>query len=238
MIIQTDLWIHISTAFLVGFLGSVHCIGMCGPLIIGTCSIAKIKQSSKSSIWFLLGKLISYSILGFIVGLIGSWLIKNELFSHTSSYLSIAFGVLMIGVITYYWFFAAKSQSQFVATLYRKLSAFVNATDRQGIRSTVLLFSTGFMTALLPCGLLYGMALQSSSTASPLTAMLMMASFGIGTSPALFSVNVIFHKIPISLKRYASRLGEIILLISAAILIYRGIMGLLKISHGVSCCDH
>ena len=55
-----------------GFLGSLHCIGMCGPIALALPSQSKSKLSFYSGrLLYNLGRVITYSIMGLIIGLIG-----------------------------------------------------------------------------------------------------------------------------------------------------------------------
>ena len=84
------------TALLFGLLGSFHCVGMCGPIafllpVDRTNNYTKIFQISL----YHIGRILSYSIIGLIFGIVGKTL---NIFGFQQQ-LSIAIGVLMIVVI-------------------------------------------------------------------------------------------------------------------------------------------
>ncbi|MCX7836181.1 MAG: sulfite exporter TauE/SafE family protein [bacterium] len=232
-----DVWLSISTALVTGLLGSIHCVGMCGPLVAGTCGLAKLKSNTFSAIVYLIGKLVSYSLIGLLVGFIGSWIVSQNWIKHFSAYFSIFIGTAMIAVIVYFWIFPATAQTLKVTSIFNHLlrNSVSNGKKNKTIFLTV--FAVGFFTALLPCGLLYAMILSAATEETAFASLLVMFSFGLGTSPALFLVGSVFGKIPFFVKKYASKLGEIILLISGLVMIYRGVNGLLSKKGHLQCCE-
>lgn len=232
------IWFDLTVAFFTGVLGSIHCVGMCGPLILGTCAIAKVKQNILGTTAYLIGKLISYALVGLIVGALGAWLISQAWIKNVAAYFSIALGTAMIAVIIFYWVFPAKSQALFATQVLKKVSKFISPEEKNQKQSYLILGLTGFFTALLPCGLLYAMILRAAAEHSPVLSMFVMISFGLGTSPALLIVGSILSKLPQTFRRHANKVGEIILLITAAIILYRGIMGLISKEGKMDCCDN
>jgi sulfite exporter TauE/SafE len=80
-------------AFLLGFLGSMHCVGMCGPIVLAIPINNKNKISPYiSNILYNFGRVITYSFLGLIFGFIGQSLSIIVLQSH----ISITFGSLIL----------------------------------------------------------------------------------------------------------------------------------------------
>src|SRR5690625_5954629 len=84
------------TAFLFGLLGSFHCIGMCGPIafILPVDRTSRAKGMWQTSLYHM-GRLLTYTIIGVLFGLIGS---SFQLFGFQQG-LSIAMGVLMLLVL-------------------------------------------------------------------------------------------------------------------------------------------
>src|SRR5699024_11221396 len=80
------------TVFLFGLLGSFHCIGMCGPIafMLPVDRTSRAKGMWQTSLYHM-GRLLTYTIIGVLIGLIGS---SFQLFGFQQG-LSIAMGVLM-----------------------------------------------------------------------------------------------------------------------------------------------
>ncbi|HWA06847.1 MAG TPA: sulfite exporter TauE/SafE family protein, partial [Ignavibacteria bacterium] len=77
------------TGFLVGLLGSFHCIGMCGPIAI---ALPKTNNLVVSRLLYNFGRVITYSMLGLLFGMLGS---RLEMFG-LQRIISISLGVLII----------------------------------------------------------------------------------------------------------------------------------------------
>ena len=82
----------ITMAFVMGLLGSFHCLGMCGPIAM---ALPMGHRSNSSRLWggavYNLGRVFTYSFLGLILGLAGDFLISSEI----QNTVSVAFGVLI-----------------------------------------------------------------------------------------------------------------------------------------------
>lgn len=167
------------SALLLGFFGSVHCLTMCGPLALAF--------GPKKNVWLSrsaqnLGRVITYSIMGATIGLIGAQI--N--FFGVQQKLSLFMGVLII-------LFALstllkKKASGFVSSnIVMKLHKWFNPTKRSGVERY---FVFGLINGLLPCGLTY-LALASAITmGSVYESAAYMFLFGLGTIPSLLLVGV------------------------------------------------
>lgn len=173
--------------FLIGLVGSIHCAGMCGGLVMACGS----KVSNNIS--YQLGRLVSYSILAILSGVIGSYFS----FTKSSPIYSIIPGVL-IGIV-FIWLgikvFLVNSSRIKIPNIVSKMiySSWSKVLPQKGevvTRSTS--FSIGAFSILLPCGLLYGVILALGSFNSPLWALLCIFTFWLGTLPMMgFAPNLI-----------------------------------------------
>ncbi len=178
-------WYHVfEIGFLMGLLGSVHCIGMCGPLVMAL-PISQLSNVKKVGSIFLyhLGKMLSYASLGVLFGLIGSWFP----ISIVQANLSIVIGCIMIVYVLYV--FVVKQKKEFIKLnfLYNPI---VNQLGKLFKSRFVLSFVLiGFLNGLLPCGMVY-LALSSAMATQSITqGGLFMLFFGLGTMPALILVS-------------------------------------------------
>ena len=211
------------TALVAGLAGSLHCIGMCGPLATVGCragfAAAPLRSRGGfragnliSPALFVAGKFLSYSLFGLLAGLLGAALIGSGLLGRTTGILSIAGGVLMIILIAVSrvgsWTGRTASLSVYIARVALKF----------GTKAPLLL----------------GVA-RSAAAGEAVQGMALMQAFGLGTTPALLGLGMIVRWIPQKWNRFGSVLGEIILIITAAILIWRGFAGL-SAPTTPSCC--
>ena len=225
------------TALVAGLAGSLHCIGMCGPLATVGCRARFAASHPRSPgglrggkfqipLLFVAGKFLSYSLLGLVAGWLGAVLIGSGLIGRTTGVLSIAGGVLMIILIIIsrigLWTGRTASLSVYIARSALKF----------GTKAPLLL---GVAAALLPCGLLYAMVARSAAAGEAWHGMALMQAFGLGTTPALLGLGLLLRWIPQKWNRFGPVLGEIILIITAAILIWRGLAGLSAPS-APACC--
>jgi len=174
----------------IAFLGSFgHCVGMCGGIVIAYSS-TKVQQGwsktqqSFSHLLYSLGRIITYSVLGAIFGYIGS----VATFSNTANgvlWLVAGFAMLLTGLslLGKVKFLALIEHSFSKSTWYQKI--FRALISSQSFLSFFLL---GMLNGLLPCGFVYFFAITAASTADPLYGAIVMATFGISTVPALFSL--------------------------------------------------
>jgi len=187
---------------LAGFLGSYHCIGMCGfipPLI-------QYKNWLLGNILYSAGRIFTYGFLGFVAGYLGMFFHSVE-FQTFQKVLSIALGIFMIllglqitgqikekGVPGLDYVFETVAD---ILSKFRKHPFFL-----------------GMFNGFLPCPLVYAMLLQAVLEKSPVKGFIVMVLFGIGTVPAMFFSSYIFKKVsPAFRKRLASLSGLIVILL-------------------------
>jgi len=182
--------VNILSIITIAFLGSFgHCIGMCGGIIIAYSSTkiddewSKTKQSL-AHILYSSGRILTYTMLGFIFGFLGGVAMFNNL---ANGILLIVAGIFMIlaglslsGKIKFLTLLEHSfSSDSWYTKLFRELLQ---------TKSLFSFFVLGMLNGLLPCGLVYFFAVTAASTASPFYGALVMFIFGLSTTPALFSL--------------------------------------------------
>ena len=179
----------ISMAFMTGLLGSAHCIGMCGGLV----SALSITADGRSSgllfhILYNLGRIITYSFIGFLVGWLGSaMVVKNSLQDVTRVLLiSSDLFIILVGLGSAGLFAKLNLMTLEIGGPIQAMSKAVKGLRKLPPAMSAL--PLGLLFGFLPCGLLYAMALTAVQSADSITGALTMAAFGLGTFPALFLV--------------------------------------------------
>ena len=181
---MSDLLIKISEAsllglvplgFMAGLMGSLHCVGMCG-------AFATSCHSKKSHAFaYHFGKTFSYTILGALAATIGAsltFLIQNPYFK--------AVPAVFLGLV-FIWL-GIKNSKPTALSLPKGLMSLNQRWLGKSYRMNggpLRSFSIGLFSALLPCGLLYGVLFSFAALQSPVHGAVGMLSFGIGTAPAL-----------------------------------------------------
>lgn len=203
------------TAFVTGFLGSGHCVGMCGGLVF---AVAPTKMSNFT---YQLGRLLCYSLLGFIGGSLGSFLTLRVDHPYLASVPTFFLGLFFI------WMGLSQYQGKGV---HMKLPHFVSRLNERfmiglsvgNIGPNTRSFLVGLFTFLLPCGFLYGAVLVSVSLQNPLNSIGMMIFFWLGTVPAMSFAPQILKKVLFPIQRkYPFMLSLFFIVIGMATILMR-----------------
>ncbi|MBL7703607.1 MAG: sulfite exporter TauE/SafE family protein [Ferruginibacter sp.] len=208
-------------AFMIGIVGSFHCVGMCGPLAFAL-PLNNNSMASKVVGAFLYnaGRIVTYAVFGLIFGLIGQ---TAALFGF-QQWLSIATGA----VILIFILMPKKFKMQHTAASYtngafsRLRSALARLFTQKNNRS---LFIIGLLNGLLPCGLVYMAVAGAIGTGNAMSSILFMAAFGLGTLPVMWSVAFFGNYVGLQLRQKIRQLYPYMMALMACLLILRG-MGL------------
>ena len=169
-------------AFLIGFGGSVHCIGMCGPIVLAI----PVKNLGFNTVLinrlvYNLGRITTYGTMGLIIGVVG----LGVQMVGIQKYVSIVVGA---GLILYILFSAKRlpvvSRIKVFDRILLKFKLLFSRKLSLSGRSNN--FFIGMLNGLLPCGLVYVALVNSLLVTSPWEGFVFMSVFGLGTLPALF----------------------------------------------------
>lgn len=228
-----DLIEIILTGFLIGLGSNFHCIGMCGPIALAVPVNRKNNLTIFSgAMQYNVGRVLTYGILGIIVGLIG--LTINTL--GILQWLSIISG---LGLILYAWkkylgnLFALKN-SKF------SIQPFLNKGLGKVIRSKspFRLFLLGFLNGLLPCGMVFIALTNAILTGEIIPSAIAMIAFGIGTLPAMIAVIFMMNKITQQARQKMNKIVPYLLTIVGLLIILRGLnLGIPYISPSVKMIE-
>jgi uncharacterized protein len=220
------------TSLGIGFLGSLHCLGMCGPLVLAySLQITDTPApSSNSDIWLLqsgishhlafhLGRLVTYGLLGAMAGLLFHLANVDQLLLDLRSVMTLAGGVLMVLMgfalmriiplrgIALFFFSDSKAKARFGRLL--------------GSRSPYSKMALGMAVGFLPCGLSWAMIVKAATTQHVLTGFLVMVAFGLGTVPALFLPGISASLLSIRSRLMGERLAALSVIAMGLILIFK-----------------
>ena len=207
------------SAFILGLLGSFHCVGMCGPIafmlpVDRSNSVKKISQITT----YHIGRLLAYSTIGLIFGLIG----KNLYIFGLQQQLSICIGVLMIVVVLLpYKTFSKYNLSKPLHKIISKVKSELGSALKKKTADTFL--TIGFLNGFLPCGLVY-MAVFGSLVSSSITQGAMyMALFGLGTVPLMTSAIYLGKFLNTTIKQRIQKAIPVFVVIIGVLFILRGL---------------
>lgn len=205
---------HYYTAFVLGLVGSLHCLGMCGPLLLA------VPGGAGTSARFLTGRLIYhlgrisvYALLGAVFGLVG----QTFALAGWQRWVSIIAGsVILIGLLASTRFAVQAPAFKFVQRLK---SHFASLLARRDLSSQ---FFMGALNGLLPCGLVYVACAGAVATGHILSGIGFMAAFGLGTLPMLLSVSFLGKKLSFSHRQKLQKLIPMSIALVGVLLILRG----------------
>ncbi len=200
----------------IGFLGSFHCVGMCGPIALSL----PIMHETKSKrllliILYNLGRATTYATLGALVGAV-----SNRFFlTGYQQILSIVLGctILVILVIGKFINLEATVFKGFHQRVQALLATYLHLP-----KSTAHFYLIGILNGLLPCGLVYMGVAAAAATGSIASGALVMFAFGLGTLPLMFSLMVLGRAIPVTVKQQLRKALPYCVGLMAGLLILRG----------------
>ena len=206
--------------FLMGLLGSVHCIGMCGPLVLAL-PMAQKTNLEKWGVLFLyhFGKISSYSMLGVLFGLFGSQL---PLFGVQEN-ISIFIGILMLIYVGYVFVLKPKQKLGFLQfnLLYSSITKQLGMLFK--LNNKLAFYLIGFLNGLLPCGMVYLALTSAFATQNVFYGGWLMAFFGLGTVPALMMVALGGQYFGIKFRQQLQSLLPVFIFSMGVLLILRGL---------------
>ncbi len=182
--------VSLLAAFLVGLLGGVHCVGMCGG-IVGALSLGLPEaQRSGSQRWiyllaYNLARLSSYTLAGGLLGGVG-WLAANWSGLHQlqqALQLLAALFMVALGLYLGGWWLGLARVERAGGIVWNRLEPL--GRRFLPVRTPLQAFLLGLIWGWLPCGLVYSVLVWSISTGDPFYGAALLFSFGLGTLPNL-----------------------------------------------------
>jgi uncharacterized protein len=204
------------TALVLGFLGSFHCIGMCGPI-----ALAVGGNKGQTFLWnkiiYNLGRSLTYAFLGLIIGSLGFSLSL----AGVQQGISITMGVLVV----------------LLSVSYKKADRFLTIPALSGVvtwvkghlarnlksGSKLAFFATGIVNGLLPCGMVYMALVVAMGMQSPLLGATYMFFFGIGTIPMLLGLMVSGSLLPAMRRQQVQKAIPYLGILIGLLMVFRGL---------------
>ncbi len=207
------------TALVLGMVGSLHCMGMCGPLVMAlNPKGARFTRLLAHKLVYNLGRVLAYSLIGALAGALGYGLVQTGVANIVA--------ITMGGLLALGWLLPAKHYSKVPGgkLLARPVNYLKRSIGRYlGQQSYGSAFFVGFLNGWLPCGLVYMALAAAVTTSSALWGSLYMAVFGLGTLPMLLVVALGGQWLKQKLPARLNKLVPVYALILALFLIYRGL---------------
>lgn len=206
------------TALLAGMIGSLHCVGMCGPIALALPGKGKgWLRILPGRVLYNGGRMITYSLLGLVIGLFG----RGIDLAGWQQGLSIGLGILLLimGLAQ----FRVESRvlrlrviDRALTWLRRQLGSLMRSDQPHN------LFQIGLLNGFLPCGFVYLALAGALSTGGAWEGAAYMAMFGLGTFPAMMAMSMLGGMLKPSLGKRLQPVLTGFTLIFAVLLILRG----------------
>jgi sulfite exporter TauE/SafE len=207
------------TPILLGLAASLHCVGMCGPLMLALPLDAAGKRHVVSQmLTYHAGRILTYAALGVLFGLLG----KGIAMAGFQKGLSIGAGVFMLAMAFTAWRFEQ---------LVTALPGFGKFTQRVKLEIGNLLkqnpngatIGVGLLNGLLPCGLVYAALAGAIATTGAAEGGMFMALFGLGTLPLMLAVSVLGRSFSLTIRQKIRIAQPILLTLAGLLLLQRGL---------------
>lgn len=172
-------------AFVAGFFGSAHCLGMCGAIVVLFEQQAGAAAGWQHRLVYNLGRLGFYALLGSIAGAGGAVINRVAGIDIGLVILRLVAGMLVIAIglnLLFSWS-ATRFLEQAGAGLWRRLSPL--AKHVLPVSTPPRAFAAGLLWGALPCGLVYSTVALAGTSGGPVGGALAMAAFWAGTAPAM-----------------------------------------------------
>ena len=228
---------ELAWAFATGLAGSLHCLGMCGPLVVAYS--LNLRPDMRSGLpaqdiyWssnlthhltFHLGRMATYGFLGAlgagivrVGGFSGSLLGLRSIATLAGGVLMVLFGLVLLKVVPMLPLISQGPSRQKETILNRLIRT--NLVSRRPGSGWILGLAAGF----LPCMLSWAVIIKAATTGSISTGFLLMVLFGLGTVPALFFTGFSASLFSLRMRLAGERVAAVSVVVMGLILLLKGV---------------
>lgn len=207
------------SAAVLGFAGSLHCVGMCGPIALSV-PMASAEGGSRLFGLFIyfMGKTITYVLLGVIFGLLGQQLALAGFQQALSLVLG---GAMLFFAIATIFKPGIFHNNRLTILIGNKLAPLMGTfIGKQNSASSLVL---GMLNGLLPCGLVYVAISAATATGSVWIAASFMGVFGLATMPLMLSLVMFTAQLSLNYRNQVRKWLPAFTAVVAVLLILRGL---------------
>jgi sulfite exporter TauE/SafE len=208
---------ELSVVFSLGLVSGLHCIQMCGPIVLAYSLPLKMGRI-RAHLSYNAGRILTYMFLGALAGAAGGALGLVGRLAGIATGARIVSGAamivaaaLMVGLLPSNGLIQINQPNRFSRAVARLLTS-------PGSK-----FSLGLTLGFLPCGLIYAALLKAMEAASAIAGALTMLAFGAGTAVALLAIGSASTFFSPKLGRWSTRLAPGFIALTGLVLLYRGL---------------
>ncbi len=232
--------IDFSVMFMLGLVSSLHCVQMCGPIVLSySVALETLTKPPAKGIFdgllgnhlaYNFGRILTYSALGAVAGFAGETMSVIGRISGLTHVLALAAGVSMIvigiamlGVLPDR--LLANKLLRVPTSFLRWAGRLINAPG-SGKR-----FVLGLLLGLLPCGLVYAALMKAMAAGAPVSGAVTMFAFGLGTAGSLLAIGTLSSTLRLRLNRWGRQLAAVGVVVMGVLLVWRGTMPAMMMEH-------
>jgi sulfite exporter TauE/SafE len=205
------------SGFVLGFAGSVHCIGMCGPLALSLpFQVFKGIYKWVAVFFYHIGRVFTYIGIGLAAGLLG----RGANWFGLTQTISIVLGLIIVFSVLLPRLFPNTELPFLKGFKQWQIQAMQKIMQKQ---SAGWMFVFGLLNGLLPCGLVYTAVAASLVAHNVYESMLFMGFFGMGTIPAMILLVAAAQYLPNNIRNQFRKLVPVFTFIIGCLLILRGL---------------
>lgn len=213
---QVDQSTGFGILFVIGLITSLHCVAMCGGINLSVCVNYRVTESSSKSASFLYngGRVLSYTIVGGLVGALGSVIsfsgTAKGIIAVISGFFMVIMGLNMLNVFPW------------LRKFNPRMPKFIGKKLHSGSSSKGP-FWVGIVNGLMPCGPLQAMQLYALGTGSFAAGALSMFLFSLGTVPLMFGFGAVSSFLSGKFTHRMLKVSAVLVMILGLIMFNRGL---------------
>jgi len=215
---------------LTGLVTSVHCVGMCGNMVLAYAikddSTGSFMERMKPHFAYHGAKIVSYVLVGLVLGSIGAVLNLAGIrgwASVAAGLFMVFLGLQMTGKFPWLMKFSPRPP-KILMTAIMKLRRKANADEAAGESTLATPLMFGALTGLMPCGPLQGAQLAAAATGSAAGGAVAMLGFGLGTMPLMLGYGAVAGMLSARFKARMMVFAAVIVMVLGLTMLDRGAM--------------
>lgn len=192
-----NMELTLPAAFLVGLLGGVHCIGMCGGIVAALTGSLDVRLRASRGrfltavLAYNSGRITSYTLAGLLLGLLGQQAsVLEPLAGFAPGRIFSGVFMILLGIYLAGWWPVLRPLEQAGAVLWRRIEPWGRRFIP--IRHPGQALMLGLVWGWLPCGMVYAVLAMALASGSWQYGGLVMAAFGLGTLPLMATMGFAF----------------------------------------------
>jgi sulfite exporter TauE/SafE len=207
-------------AFIAGFLGSGHCLGMCGALVSGYFINSGKNKSLIPYFAYQLTRILIYVLIGLLAASLGVVMVSSGILGKLQSVLQMIIGsaviILAFGILG--WIPWQGSVKLLPMNLLRK--GYSSARTKGPVLGAMI---AGFMNGLMPCPLTFAMYVEATSATTVVEGGMLLLAFGAGTLPTMLFISFAFSKMGANVRGLMLKLAALVMIFMGLNTIYKGL---------------